>query len=237
MRPGDSYRTMCAPAGSSCTVREHPDSPDSPLKHHETTAVTTSPSRPRYSRQKTRPGPSGTQSKTGRVVSSLMPASIPPDLLGDLGNGRYFYPMGHGQTARYPCPRGVVYVLPRFPFARMPEYTDPELGPILECQWICETPVPVIAEVAITPEDLPRWVVTTHDAGEPEGSVRPFTYGSATETDWSCRCPQGSPSFTRDHRRRVHAQGWVVKHSEVWDSLLRGGRRTDPAAVFGERGV
>jgi hypothetical protein len=74
-----------------------------------------------------------------------------------------------------PVSTGVVYVLPRAPFARMPEYTDPELGPIMECQWICETQVPVIAEVAVTPEDLPRWVVTTHDSGEPATSVRPFT--------------------------------------------------------------
>lgn len=75
-----------------------------------------------------------------------------------------------------PTSPGVVYAVPRSAFLRMPTERDPTFGVITECQWASTAAVPVIAEVLVTPEDLPA-VARLHDhesvqeriAAEPHG--------------------------------------------------------------------
>lgn len=67
-----------------------------------------------------------------------------------------------GQAATAP---GVVYAVPADGFIRMPSYRDLRLGMITECQWINPEPVPVMAEVPVSAQNLPL-VPLLHDARE-----------------------------------------------------------------------
>lgn len=68
---------------------------------------------------------------------------------------RIFLSYAATSDGRAPTTPGVVYVLPRAAFTRMPSYRDPVLGQITECQWVSTETIPVVAEVSVTPENLP----------------------------------------------------------------------------------
>lgn len=74
---------------------------------------------------------------------------------GGWSERRIFLSYAATEDGQAPTRAGVVYVLPRKSFTRMPSYTDPILGPITECQFISTEPVPVLAEIAVEPHDLP----------------------------------------------------------------------------------
>ncbi len=58
---------------------------------------------------------------------------------------------------------GTVHVVPRSEFTRMPSYKDSKLGWITECQWVSQSPVPVIYSVDVSRTNLPL-VPRSHDA-------------------------------------------------------------------------
>lgn len=99
----------------------------------------------------------------------------------DWSRRRIYLSYAADDNGRAPLTHGVVYALPRVAFTRMPPHVDPVLGPITECQWISETAVPVIAEVAVLPANLPM-VPQLHD--------------HAMVTDRSSRDPAGFPWLT-----------------------------------------
>jgi hypothetical protein len=74
---------------------------------------------------------------------------------GDWSQRRIFLSYAATPDGRAPTTPGVVYVLPRAAFTRMPSYHDPVFGQITECQWVSTETVPVVAEVSVTPENLP----------------------------------------------------------------------------------
>lgn len=74
---------------------------------------------------------------------------------GSPGPRRIFLSYSRPEGAASPLSQGIVYAVPRWPFTRMPPHDDPVLGPIVECQWTATEPVPVVAEIAVAPQDLP----------------------------------------------------------------------------------
>jgi hypothetical protein len=74
---------------------------------------------------------------------------------GKLSERRIFLSFAATENGQAPTTAGVVYVLPRSSFTRMPSYKDPVLGLITECQFISTDPVPVLAEISVEPENLP----------------------------------------------------------------------------------
>lgn len=81
-------------------------------------------------------------------------------------------------TGQAPITAGVVYVLPRDRFTRMPSHEDPALGPITECQWVSTETVPVVAEVPVDQHDLP---------------FRPLLHDFETVSSRSAEDPAGYP--------------------------------------------
>jgi hypothetical protein len=75
---------------------------------------------------------------------------------GDWSQRRIFLSYAATQGGGAPTGPGVVYALPRDGFTRMPSYHDPVFGQITECQWISTETVPVLAEVPVAAENLPR---------------------------------------------------------------------------------
>ncbi|MDO5493467.1 MAG: hypothetical protein Q4F53_07645 [Nesterenkonia sp.] len=55
---------------------------------------------------------------------------------------------------------GVVYILDPTGFSRMPSHHDPEFGLITECQWASPTAARIADAVLVTPEDLPRHLLS-----------------------------------------------------------------------------
>lgn len=95
---------------------------------------------------------------------------------GDWSQRRIFLSYAATRDGRAPTGPGVVYVLPRAAFTRMPSYHDPVFGQITECQWVSTESVPVVAEVTVVPENLPSRpllhdfdVVTQRAIGDPGG--------------------------------------------------------------------
>lgn len=89
---------------------------------------------------------------------------------------RIFLSFAATEDGLMPTNSGVVYVLPRSGFTRMPSYTDPVLGLITECQMVSTEPVLTLAEIPVEPENLPITpllnnfeVVAARAAGDPEG--------------------------------------------------------------------
>lgn len=79
----------------------------------------------------------------------------PGTAAGGWSERRIFLSYAATADGQPPTKAGVVYVLPGRSFTRMPSYTDPILGTITECQFISTEPVPVLAEIAVEPQDLP----------------------------------------------------------------------------------
>lgn len=79
----------------------------------------------------------------------------PGTAAGGWSERRIFLSYAATADGQPPTKAGVVYVLPGRSFTGMPSYTDPILGPITECQFISTEPVPVLAEIAVEPQDLP----------------------------------------------------------------------------------
>ncbi|EMQ98762.1 hypothetical protein [Paeniglutamicibacter gangotriensis] len=79
----------------------------------------------------------------------------PGAIAGNWSARRIFLSFASTEDGQTPTSAGVVYVLSRNGFTRMPSYTDPVLGLITECQLVSTEPVPVLAEIPVEPEDLP----------------------------------------------------------------------------------
>lgn len=79
----------------------------------------------------------------------------PGNSAGEWSQRRIFLSFAADEDGQSPTTAGVVYVLPRDRFKRMPSYTDPMLGPITECQWVSTESVPVISEIPVTGDNLP----------------------------------------------------------------------------------
>ncbi|MGO2053336.1 MAG: hypothetical protein ACTH2H_11200 [Glutamicibacter sp.] len=79
----------------------------------------------------------------------------PGTTAGTWSERRIFLSFASTEEGQMPTDAGVVYVLPRSGFTRMPSYTDPVLGLITECQLVSTEMVPVLAEIAVEPENLP----------------------------------------------------------------------------------
>jgi hypothetical protein len=95
---------------------------------------------------------------------------------GDRSQRRIFLSYAATPEGRAPTRPGVVYVLPRAAFTRMPSYHDPVFGQITECQWVSTGTVPIMAEVAAAPRNLPHHpllhdfdAVTQRAAADPGG--------------------------------------------------------------------
>ncbi|WP_157983926.1 hypothetical protein [Nesterenkonia muleiensis] len=89
---------------------------------------------------------------------------------------RIFLSYGKNDDGTAPLGAGAVYALARDHFLRMPSHTDPVLGPIAECQWVSTETVPVVAEVLVTPKNLPMTprfhdlaTVSAREGKNPEG--------------------------------------------------------------------
>ena len=79
----------------------------------------------------------------------------PLDSSGEEQQRRIFLSYAQNDDSTVPLGDGVVYALARSHFHRMPPHTDPVLGPILECQWASAETMPVVAEIPVTPQNLP----------------------------------------------------------------------------------
>jgi hypothetical protein len=108
-----------------------------------------------------------------RLLSACFYPGLQP---GPTAQRRIFLSYSATDDGHPPTQPGVVYVLPREHFARMPSHTDAVLGPITECQWTSRTTVPVLQEVRVEPHDLsmnPHLhdfdTVTARSAQEPDG--------------------------------------------------------------------
>lgn len=95
---------------------------------------------------------------------------------GEWSERRIFLSFASTEDGQTPTNPGVVYVLPRSDFTRMPSYTDPVLGLITECQLVSMEPVSVLAEMPVEPENLPITpllhnfdAVSTRAARKPDG--------------------------------------------------------------------
>lgn len=93
--------------------------------------------------------------RTAEVSPFLNACFYPAARAGQWSARRIFLSYARTASSRWPLSPGVVYVLPSAGFRRMPSYTNRQLGHITECQWIATEPVPVVAEIPVTPENLP----------------------------------------------------------------------------------
>lgn len=91
---------------------------------------------------------------------------------------RIFLSYAATQDGGAPTGPGVVYMLPSDAFTRMPSYHDPVFGQVTECQWVSTETVPVLAEVPVAPENLPR---------------RPLLHDFDTVTQRAAEDPGGFP--------------------------------------------
>lgn len=107
----------------------------------------------------------------------------PGNAVGPLSERRIFLSYASTPGGRAPTRAGVVYVLPATKFTRMPSYTDPVLGQITECQFISTEPVAVVAEVSVTPQDLP---------------ITPRLHNFETVSNRANASPQGFPWLEND---------------------------------------
>ncbi|GAA1412576.1 hypothetical protein AUR04nite_10030 [Glutamicibacter uratoxydans] len=78
-------------------------------------------------------------------------------------NRRIFLSYAHGADSKPSFTDGIVYVVPRGSFRRMPAYEDPQLGWITECQWVSESTVPVLQSIEVSLANLPL-VPRSHNA-------------------------------------------------------------------------
>jgi hypothetical protein len=116
--------------------------------------------------------------RSARCRRFLNACFYPGASLGDWSQRRIFLSYAATPDGRAPTEPGVVYVLPRTAFTRMPSYHDPVLGQITECQWVSTETVPVVAEVSVTPENLPS---------------RPLLHDFDTVTQRAAQNPGGFP--------------------------------------------
>lgn len=116
--------------------------------------------------------------RSARCRRFLNACFYPGDSPGDWSQRRIFLSYAATHDGRDPTGPGVVYVLPRAAFTRMPSYLDPVLGQVTECQWVSTETVPVVAQVSVTPENLPR---------------RPLLHGFDAVTQRAAQNPGGFP--------------------------------------------
>jgi hypothetical protein len=106
----------------------------------------------------------------------LLNACLYPGTVADVSRRKIFVSYGIPEDGGPVLAAGAVYAVPTEHFMRMPAYEDPDLGTILECQWLSPEPVPVVAEIPVTPDDYPGRVnrhdaaaVATASAADPRG--------------------------------------------------------------------
>jgi len=87
-----------------------------------------------------------------RFLSACFYPGLEP---GTPSQRRIFLSYAATVAGQAPTTGGVVYVLPRDSFTRMPSHLDPALGPITECQWTSTETVPVADEIPVDRHDLP----------------------------------------------------------------------------------
>ncbi|GAA3702376.1 hypothetical protein GCM10022377_15020 [Zhihengliuella alba] len=100
----------------------------------------------------------------------------PGDAAGEWRERRIFLSYASGDGDLSPLAPGVVYVLRREGFIRMPSYRDPALGLMTECQFVSTGAVQVVGEIPVDPTNLPiepRFhdydVVSERSACRPDG--------------------------------------------------------------------
>ncbi|WP_309082283.1 hypothetical protein [Zhihengliuella sp.] len=97
---------------------------------------------------------------------------------GDWSERRIFLSYAVGDDGHPTLSPGVVYVLGRDAFTRMPSYTDPALGLITECQFVSTAPVRVVTEISVGPANLP---------------IEPHFHDDDVVSERSARRPDGFP--------------------------------------------
>lgn len=114
--------------------------------------------------------------RTERCRRFLNTCFYPGSSPGEWSQRRIFLSYAATPDGLAPTRPGIVYVLPRAAFTRMPSYLDPVLGQITECQWVSTKTVPIMAEVAVAPQNLPSRpllhdfdTVTQRAAADPGG--------------------------------------------------------------------
>ena len=100
----------------------------------------------------------------------------PLDSSGEAQQRRIFLSYAQNDDGGAPLCHGVVYVIARSHFLRMPPHTDPVLGPITECRWASTEAVPVVAEIPVSHQNLPMTprfhdlaAVAARARGNPDG--------------------------------------------------------------------